>query len=414
MNKWGNKSKVIIQNKYIPAAVPQVVDSPIPVGRGSRISVSYSKDAVFTACVEILAKNLAQTKWRVYDSANNEVGYLTSLFNKTLNLQPYPGINAYHMWEFVEKQRLMYGNAFCYICERGIDTQIVPLDAGCVTMYWDDANILDAKRKIWYQYIVPDGNGRRTYTIPAEDMLHFKAFSTNGLLGRPALEVLRNSLEGNAEIDGATRSTVANGFAGTIILSYTSDLSQTKRKELASQIKEFMQGTDHSVVPLPAGVTVTNINTDVKAYHEILKKTNTEDISAMFGVPLVMLNKGSGAGVATLSTNQITQFHNSTILPIISQYANELTVKLLTTKQIGKNFKFDTDSDGFDYLDAESKSKVLCAYVNAGILKRNEARLSLMYTKLNDPIAEALTCNGVGGSLGDNAGKDGGREEGEQ
>lgn len=411
MTRWGKtNTKVIIQNKYIPAPVSQVVDDSIPIGRGRSITINYAQDVVFATCIEILAKKLAQTKWKVYDNANNEVGYLTSLFNKTLNIQPYPGINAYDMWEHIEKQRLGYGNAFCYICDSGLDTQIVPLDAAYVTMYWDDANILDAERKIWYQYVVPDENGkkRRTYTIPAENMLHFKSFSANGLLGRPAINVLRNTLDCNAEIEGATRSTVVNGFAGSIILSYTADLSQSKRKELASQVKEFMQASDHSVVPLPAGVTTTNINNDVKSYHEILKRSNAEDISALFGIPLVMLNKGTGSGVATLSTNQITQFHTSTIAPILSQYANELTVKLLTPKQIGKGFKFDTDSDGFDYLDAESKSRVLCAYVNAGILKRNEARLSLMYTKLNDPVAEALTANGVGGSLGDNAGKNGG------
>lgn len=415
MNSWSrsSRSKTIYVNRYINQPTSASNEhTVIPIGRGFSINQSASNDATFITCIEILATKMAQIKWGVYGADNKKVGYLTSIFNKALNFQPYYGINAFDFWHFMETQRRVRGNAYAYICgnESGLDLTLVPLDAAYMTVYWDDANILDGKRKLWYQYTLSDRNRgtSRSVLIPSDSIIHLKANSTNGLLGRPSGEILADALGGNAEVGGAMRSTIKNGFAGTIILNYTADLSQAKRKELADQIKELMNGVDHTIIPLPAGVNATNIANDVKAYHESLKNANIEDISSFFGIPLAMLNKGSGSGMATFSTNQMVQFYNNAIAPIVNQYANELTVKLLTAKQIGRGFKFDTTADGFDTLDAESKSKVLCAYVNAGILKRNEARTSLMYEQLDDEVAEALTCNGVGGSLGDNAGKDGG------
>ena len=62
----------------------------------------------------------------------------------------------------------------------------------------------------------------------------------------------------------------------------------------------------------------------------------------------------------------------------------------------------------FDFLDAESKARVLGSYVQNGILTANEARASLQYTASDDANADALIRPGTGGVIGDNGGKDGG------
>ena len=102
-------------------------------------------------------------------------------------------------------------------------------------------------------------------------------------------------------------------------------------------------------------------------------------------------------------------FYSGTIAPIVKQYADELTVKLLTGRQISKGYCFDTANDVFDMLDASTKATVLCAYKGAGILSANEARASLQY-----PSKEGGDELQTGGTLGDNAGKNGGGDTTEE
>ena len=395
-----------IKNYIKGSAYSAVKTQVIPIGRGNRIPVDAGGNMVFATCVETLAKNLAQIKWGLYGSDNEEISNTMALFRKTLNLQPYPGINAYDFWNYMEKQR-QGGNAFAYLKfdKAGLLEYMIPLDNERMKVYWDTANILEGKRKIIYEYF--DQTGGQTFTFLPEEVFHVKAYSANGIIGRSALSVLFDTLKADAEVESSLRTAVENGFNGTIVLSYTSDLSESKQKELQSRVKELLKNSRNTILPLPAGMTATNIGNDIKGYFEALKTTNAQAISSFFGIPLVMLNIGGGAGMATFSTNQLMSFYSGTIAPIIAQYANELTVKLLTQRQIAKGCRFDSANDVFDMLDSQAKASVLCSYTGAGILTPNEARASLQYPARDG--GDTLTQRGGTGALGDSAANEGGR-----
>lgn len=381
----------------------------IPIGRGNRIPVDAGGDIVFATCIEILARELAQVRWSVYAPGNEEKNSVISRYHRAVNLEPYPGINASDFWEYMEKQRLSYGNAFAYIrFDRNLNLDyLAPLDAPRMRVYWDDADLFMGKRKLMYEYT--DAVTGQTFAILPEELLHLKAFSVNGIVGRPAVSVLSATLQSNAEVESALRTSVSNGFSGTIVLTYTSDLSVSKQKELQSQVKELLSNSNSTILPLPAGMTASNIANDIKSYYETLKDYNAEAISSFFGIPLAMLNITGGTGMATFSSNQLAQFHNMVIAPIMRKYATELTVKLLPQIQINKGYVFDNANDPFDNLDAASKASVLAAYTGAGVLTPNEARRSLQYPASDDPMADRLTQRGGTGALGDSGSNEGGQ-----
>ena len=402
-----------IKNYFRGSAYQNTQDTTIfPVWNGKKVVVDAGGDLVFLTCMEILAKNVAQIRWGLYGSDNNEVENTMAMFQKVLNLQPYPGINAYDFWRNMEVQRLAYGNAYAYICydKASLLKCLVPLDAAQMRVYLDDANILEGRRKIIHEYTDQPTGGK--FTMLPEEILHVKAFSNDGIVGRKAIAVLGDTLKSNADVESALRSNVTNGFDGTILLTYTSDLSQAKQKTLQAQVQSLLSNTANKILPLPAGMNATNIKNDIKTYYDSLKSSNAQAISAFFGIPLVLLNIGGGAGMATFSTNQLQQFYNGTIAPIVRQYSNELTTKLLTERQMNKGYRMDDASDVFDRLDAQSKATVLCAYKGAGILSANEARTSLQYpTKAG---GDELVTVGTGGTPGDNAGKNGGGDTTEE
>lgn len=394
----------------IRGSAQQVGHSVIPVGRGNTIPVDARGDIIFATCIEILAKQIGQIKWGLYGKDNKEVDNLMTQFRFALNQCPYPGINAYDFWAYMEKQRLSAGNALAYIScnDRGFLQYLVPMDGTRVNVYWDNNNLFKGRRRIIYEYY--DAISQQQYVMLPEEVLHVKAYSANGIVGRPAINVLRETLQSNAEVESSVRTAVTNGYRGTILLQYTSDLSQTKQKELQKKIGDLLKNGNNTILPLPVGMTAVNLANDIKPYYDTLRTANAQAISSFFGIPLVMLNIGGGTGMATFSSNQITQYYNLTIAPIIQAYANELSVKLLTQVQLNKGYTFDSAGDAFDYLDPQAKASVLCSYKNAGVMSADEIRMSLKYPARGGVADELTTANVANrGALGDSPEGEGGR-----
>lgn len=383
----------------------------VPVGQGKRFTVDANGDVVYATCIKILSEAVAQTEWNIYGTDNKQVTSTMNLFNKCLNISPYDGINAYDFWEYIERQRLSTGNGIAYMRfnEAGILQQLVPLDSSCVTVYWDNANILEGKRKLFYEY--RDSRDGKVYTMLPEEVFHVKANSANGIVGIPSIKILLNTLRGNALVDSSIYTSVDNNFFGTIVLSYTSDLNLQRRKEVQTQIKELLSDSNSTILPLPVGMSANPIPNGVDKLYEVLKNVNAQKVTAFFGIPLSMINSGVGSGMASFSANQLTSYHSQTIAPIIRRYSKELTLKLLTRRQLGFGYRFDSADDTFDYLDAQAKASVLASYVGAGILTANEARTSVLYPASDDPMANKLTQRGGTGALGDGGADEGGHPE---
>lgn len=212
-----------------------------PIGRGATVNVDANGDILFATCIEILSKQIAQQKWGVYDKDNADASNIGHLTNYVLNVSPYQGLTAYDFWNYMEKQRLGTGNAVAYILydELGRLQGLVPLDGSRVKVYWDNADLFKGERKIVYEYS-DTVKGESVVMLP-EEVLHVKAFSANGIVGRPAINVLRETLRSNAEVESAMRSAVANGFHGSIILQYTSDLSTQKQETLQRKVADLLR-----------------------------------------------------------------------------------------------------------------------------------------------------------------------------
>lgn len=147
-----------------------------PIGTGRRVMVDAAGDVIFATCIEILAKNIGQIQWGLYDPGGNTPAVFGPRYERALNVEPYDGINAYEFWRWIEIQRNTYGNAYAYIqCGKsGVVEKLIPLNAFNVRAYWDNADILQGQRKMVYEYY--DSQSGHKFTILPEEILHFKAF----------------------------------------------------------------------------------------------------------------------------------------------------------------------------------------------------------------------------------------------
>ena len=66
-----------------------------PIGIGQRVAVAAGGDTIFATCIEILAKNIGQIQWGLYDPGGNTPAVFNPRYERVLNVEPYDGINAY-------------------------------------------------------------------------------------------------------------------------------------------------------------------------------------------------------------------------------------------------------------------------------------------------------------------------------
>jgi HK97 family phage portal protein len=357
-------------------------DVYIPV---SGRSFSYREtDNTIAICAKILAESMATVSYGLYDLSNKRQN--DEMYRVALSVKPNKYQNSVEFWKLIEKNRVIHGNAYAYIdwAPSGEVKNLVPLDPVYMRAYINNTETwLDADLVYEYQ----DSTRGKTYTFLPDELLHFKANSNNGIMGVPAYDSLYEIVRGNNIASGYIDEIYKNGYAGVMTLSYTSDLSVAKRKELVTQIKEVLNHQGSRMLAIPVGMEAKvqgGNGIDGKTYVD-LRNEGVKRIAAFMGIPLFMLGLGDSAGSNAMTSAQKSAFYNTTLKPIINQYACELTSKLLTYKDVRKGIHFDNDDiSGFGLLTADERVKVLTQLAAAGILTVNECRDDIGYDRYVD------------------------------
>lgn len=235
----------------------------------------------------------------------------------------------------------LLGNAYAWIGRdrrTGRPGELIPLRPGSVTPYLDPAGAL------WYVYADPR-TGELTRLSP-EDVLHYKAFSNDGITGISILRRAAAAISTGLSAQQYQADLYANGGRPSGVLKTSTDLSgksavqisnakgETEfisRKELIRREWEKVHngpGKGFRVAVLDLGLEYTPIamsNADAQFVES--EEYRVADVARFFGVPLYLLNAGRQA-YSSNEQNSI-DFVKHTVLPPIVQREQEDSRKLL-------------------------------------------------------------------------------------
>lgn len=233
------------------------------------------------------------------------------------------------------------GNAYAWIGRdrrTGRPGELIPLRPDSVTPYLDPAGAL------WYVYADPR-TGALTRLSP-EDVLHYKAFSTDGITGISILRRAAAAISTGLSAQQYQADLYANGGRPSGVLKTSTDLSgkpsvqisnakgeteSISRKELIRREWEKVHngpGKGFRVAVLDLGLEYTPIamsNADAQFVES--EEYRVADVARFFGVPLYLLNAGRQA-YSSNEQNSI-DFVKHTVLPPIVQREQEDSRKLL-------------------------------------------------------------------------------------
>ncbi|MCH3911279.1 MAG: phage portal protein [Limosilactobacillus oris] len=293
------------------------------------------------------------------DLASNPIKSSSDLYNKMVNDSPNDLMDGRSFKYALTVEMLLNGNSFAEIDRSSHSLNFIPNNK--LTLQQEDTT-----GELTYTYS-PDGRIKRV--ISPKNILHFKCFTRDGLVGLSPLFALRDELK----IQGAGNRLMAsffnNGIHGTtVVTAHKTDLSPDGKENIRKQFDDATTG-DKAL-----NTIVTDDNMEVKSLPlntDVLKLVNSNDwttrqIAKAFGLPPERL------GVENEHSNQ-QQSNVQYLQGTLQHYEDCFTAEL--NYKLGQDFIFD-NSKLLSLDPADQQQMAVDGYVN-GLYTRNEARALL-------------------------------------
>lgn len=365
------------------------------------LSTDKLKEATYWTCMRIMTDTISKLSLKLFrDSEDNGIEKQNKhyLYNM-LKLRPNPFMSSSNFWKCVEFQRNHYGHSVVYIDSIGGRVKaLYPLDMGKVQIYIDNGNILSSDTnissdttEIWYVYT--DNNGKQ-YKLRSGEVLHFVGLTANGITGLSIRDYLATTIE-NSQAGGQY---VNNYFKGGLqakgLLQFTGDISTENMQKMRAKFETMASGLKNAgkILPMPLGFSFTPINTTMAdAQFLELNQFSIKQITSAFGIKSYMLNDLQSATYSNI-TEQQKDFYISTLQSILTMYEQELTYKLLTSKEVQNGLYFRFNIDSILRSDIKTRYEAYRVGIQSGFLKINEVRALENLQAAEE--GNTLICNG--------------------
>ena len=340
--------------------------SGVPVTSESALKFS----AVWSA-VRLLSEIPASLPKSIISQDAN--GSFTTLDTDPVNtLLEFPStyMTGFDFHELMNASLHLRGNAIALIiCDRrGVPVELIPINWSCV------------KVRIW--------NGKLIYHINdplfniygdyyASDVLHYKLFSRDGIIGRSPIQMAKDNLglAISAENYGGEFFRKGGNHKG-VIETTSSFKNYEEYKRWREKYDAEHTGTDsnHGIAILQPGMTYKQLTMSMEdAQFIATRQFQISDVARWFNLPPHLIGDLSRATFTNIE-HQDLQFIKYTLRGVIKRQEKEWEYKLFSPERRNKvDVKFNID--GLARGDMAARSGYIVQMVNAGIISPNEGRI---------------------------------------
>ncbi|MBV4496384.1 phage portal protein [Pseudomonas sp. SWRI12] len=277
------------------------------------------------SCVKILSESLSGLPLKLYDEAG---GTRTVVKSKDRELKllrkPNPYMTLLNFLKFVVVNMALRGNAFALI-ERNRNGEaigFVPLDCKTITIDTDDELI----------YWVTPKDGDR-FPVSPENMLHFKLFSLDGIVGLSPIEYQAETMGlAKAGQQWSSRFMRKGGFTGGYVI-YEQFLTKVQQAQVMEKFPDVRQGDVDDIGKMailqgnpkivPAGLSQKD------AQFIESQQFQEEALAGIYGVPLWLANRaGKTSIMGSNLEQQLTGFITFGLKPYIDAVEDEFNDKV--------------------------------------------------------------------------------------
>ena len=363
-----------------------VIAAGYPSGGGEDPETYARKLSAVDRCMSILAGSMAKLPSYIFDSKSRERPGHPLLH--LLNVRPNEAMTPSVRKEVLENSRLEGGNGYDWIVrdpQTGRVAELIPVPWYLVQPWKDTAG------RIWYTVTHPFTG--EPMVLPREDVCHYKGATRDGLTGisvlrraadtlaaaRAAQEYERAYYESGGQPSGVLKTDAdlggwAEGADGKPLQRADGSLVSLK-DQLRSEWEKVHAGpkNGHRVAILDLGLDYKPIAaSNQEAQFIESKEVSIRDIARYFGVPLYKLGEGKEA-YSSNEQNAI-EYVVGTLHPIVTQYEEEQTWKLLTDREIAAGLEVRINLMAELRGDSNARMHVYQTMLQEGVYSVNDVR----------------------------------------
>lgn len=336
--------------RRVTNAARLTLDSPLGWDTGGSLydgkTMGAMKLPAVNACIEIISDSVAKMPIYLMDSATRE-RQTDHPALRLLTGRPTEALTAFDYHKLMESRRITHGNAYALILRDrwGAPQELLPIAPGYMQPFLDDNG------RLWYIGTNPRTGEFRKFW-PA-DVLHYKAFSVDGLEGVSYLRRGAETIEAALQAQKYEVGFYKNGAKLTGILYTDTDLTNqpditlpdgTKisiKDAIRHEWEHMYTGADNAfrTAIVDFGMKympITASNRDAQFIEN--KAASIEDVARLFNIPLYKL----GVGKQTYASNvqAAIEYMQRTLSPIVAAHEQEDTYKLLTESERAVGLQF--------------------------------------------------------------------------
>ena len=286
---------------------------------------------------------------------------------RLINLEPHPNFSAFTWRQTMEVLRNTEGNAYALIVRDKMG-QITRLDILNPTRVQPARDPTDGSD--WYIITLDDG---QPYQVPGFMVLNIRHMSANGVKGIRPIDVLRRSLDYDAQVKDLALDQLDGVNHGIMLTVPNTGLDQDAKDELVDRFLETYQQSGRSVVVLEGGLTATSFSADAVDAHLLdVERITRNKVAAVYNLPPHMLGDYSQGNKST-TEQQLLEFLQLTIMPIVEQW-EECNRRLLTPQDYTAGYRVRFDTSALVRADIATMAQKYQIAIRGGWMKPNEVR----------------------------------------
>lgn len=341
-------------------------------GSGSATSEKAMKIATVYRCVNVIADSIAMLPFQPFKTDSK--GYKKMMINtplySILNCNPNKRMTRFTMIKTLITSMLLDGNAYLYIeRENGNVKALHYIPPQLITIN-PPQNIVDPLSYTITGFREP---------ISADDMIHIKNFSYDGIVGISTLKHGANVINLATYEENSASGFYSNGCNVSGILSVNAVMSPEAKQNLKKSWQESLNpesGNPSGLVVCEAGVNYTPLSINPEDA-ELLgsRKWSVSEICRLFGVPIPKAMLYENMSYSTLEQANLS-FLSECLQPIMTKIEQEFEAKLFPSNcECTIDVKFDTKA--LLLTDKSSLGSYYTQMYNIGVYSVNEIRKEL-------------------------------------